>query len=94
MDAVLIHPNGKNLEVYVNNMIVKTMEGHSHIDDRENILKSVRRYNMRLSLDKFPFEIHVVKFLGFMLTRKGIEANPDKFHMVIDMSSPTNMKEV
>lgn len=40
------------------------------------------------------FDVQVGKFLGFMLMNRGIKVNPGKFHVVIDIRSPTNVKEV
>lgn len=74
MDAIFVHQIGQNLEVYVNNMIVKMMEGHSHAEGLEDILQSLRRYDMRLNPTKCSFEVQDGKFLGFMLTMRGIEA--------------------
>lgn len=94
MDAIFFHHNGRNLEVYIDNMIIKMMEGHSHANDLEDILQLVRRYNMHLNPAKCSFRVQVGKFLCFMLTRRGIKANPDKCQEIIDMKIPTNMKEV
>lgn len=82
------------LEVYVDDMIVKVMEGDSHTNDLEDILQSIRRYDMRLNPFKCSFGVHEGKFTGFMLTRIRIEANLGKFQVVIDMRTPTNMKKV
>ena len=49
---------------------------------------------MRLNPKKYAFGVKVEKFLGFMLTKQGIEANPTKCWTIIDMKSPTNVKEV
>lgn len=54
------------------------IEEHNHADDLENILQSVRKYDMRLNSAKCSFGVIMVKFLGFMLNRKGIEANINK----------------
>lgn len=78
MDALFPHQIGRNVEVYVNDMIVKTTYGHSHADELEEILQSVRRHDMRPNPAKCSFGVHAGKFLDFMLTRRGIEANPDK----------------
>lgn len=91
MDAVFTHQIGQNLEVYVDDMIIKIEEEHSHADDLEDILQSVRRYDMRLNLVKCSSGVQAGKFLGFMLTMKGIEANPYKCRAVIDMRSPTSV---
>lgn len=62
--------------------------------DLEDILQSVRNYNMRLSPAKYSFGVQADKFLGFMLIKRGIEANPDKCQTFIKMRSSSNIKEV
>ncbi|GAU23009.1 hypothetical protein TSUD_297540 [Trifolium subterraneum] len=69
---------GKNLEVYIDDMVVKTEEEDEHDKDLGDILKSVRKYNMRLNPTKCSFGVQAGKFLAFLLTHRGIEANPDK----------------
>ena len=49
---------------------------------------------MRLNPEKCTFGVGGGKFLGFMITHRGIEANPDKCDVVVHMQSPTNVKEV
>lgn len=59
-------------------MIVKTINGHNHAKDLKDGIQSVRKYDMHLNPTKWSFEVQAGKFLGFMLTRRGIEANPYK----------------
>ncbi|KAK2425775.1 hypothetical protein QL285_024519 [Trifolium repens] len=94
MDRVFSQQIGRNLEVYIDDMVVKTPETGSHSEDLEEILTSVRKYNMRLNPAKCSFGVQAGKFLGFMLTRRGIEANPEKCQAIINMRSPTSVKEV
>jgi hypothetical protein len=94
MDRVFSEQIGKNLEVYIDDMVVKTTEEGEHDQDLGDILASVRKYNMRLNPAKCSFGVQSGKFLGFMLTNRGIEANPDKCQAIIDMRSPTSVKEV
>ncbi|XP_045791855.1 uncharacterized protein LOC123886594 [Trifolium pratense] len=94
MDRVFSEQIGKNLEVYIDDMVVKTPEGNRHDEDLLDILGSVRKYNMRLNPAKCSFGVQAGKFLGFMLTNRGIEANPEKCQAIIDMRSPTSVKEV
>jgi len=54
----------------------------------------VRKYNMRLNPEKCVFGVPTEKFLGFMLTARGIEANPDKCAAIAEMRSPKNLKEI
>ncbi|GAU35844.1 hypothetical protein TSUD_63330 [Trifolium subterraneum] len=94
MDRVFAHQIGKNLEVYIDDMVVKTTSKGEHHEDLKDILASVRKYNMRLNPAKCSFGVQAGKFLGFLLTNRGIEANPKKCQAIIDMRSPTSVKEV
>nr|XP_025682208.1 uncharacterized protein LOC112783462 [Arachis hypogaea] len=85
---------GRNIEVYVDDMVAKTKVGHSHIEDLAEIFGQIRAYNMRLNPEKCAFGVRGGKFLGFILTSRGIEANPEKCQAILDMNSPTNIKEV
>ncbi|RDY14813.1 Retrovirus-related Pol polyprotein from transposon 17.6, partial [Mucuna pruriens] len=88
VDKVFIDHIGQNLEVYVDNMVVKSTSLEEHIEDLEEIFTQVKKYNMRLNPNKYVFETQGGKFLGFMLTHRGIEVNPDKCEAIISMKSP------
>jgi hypothetical protein len=81
-------------EVYVDEMVAKTKVGNDHVQDLNQIFQQLRRYNMRLNPLKCTFGIKSEKFLGFMLSKRGIKANPDKRRAIIEMHSPTSVKEV
>ncbi|XP_016199385.1 uncharacterized protein LOC107640375 [Arachis ipaensis] len=82
------------MEVYVDDMVAKTPMQGSHCDDLVEIFKQLRAYNMRLNPDKYAFGVQGGKFLGFMLTSRGIEANPEKCKAILNMTSPKTVKEV
>jgi hypothetical protein len=94
MDRVFARQIGRNLEVYIDDMVIKSIDDNSHHQDLEEILTTVRKYNMRLNPTKCSFGVQAGKFLGFMLTSRGIEANPEKCKAIIEMRSPTSVKEV
>ncbi|XP_015945427.1 uncharacterized protein LOC107470543 [Arachis duranensis] len=94
MNKVFENQIGRNIEVYVDDMVAKTMVGNSHIQDLAEIFGQIRRYNMRLNPEKCAFGVRGGKFLGFILTSRGIEANPEKCQAILDMQSPKTVKEV
>ena len=69
---------GDILEVYMDDKIVKSQEEVDHAAHLERVFEQTRKYNMRLNPDKCTFGVPAGKFLGFYLTKRGIEANPDK----------------
>lgn len=78
MDTMFLKQIERNLEVYIDDMTVKTSEGKSHTPDLEYIMELIRIYNMLLNSAKCSFEVQRGKFIGFMLTKIGIKANPNK----------------
>nr|KYP72382.1 Transposon Ty3-I Gag-Pol polyprotein [Cajanus cajan] len=94
MDKVFQEQIGRNIEIYVDDMVVKSNSLADHIADLAEIFGEVRKHNMRLNPEKCTFEVKGGKFLGFMLSARGIEANRDKFQVVLDMRSPSNLKEL
>ena len=85
---------GWNMEIYVDDMLVKSKEELTHLDDLRETFATLRQYQMKLNLSKCAFGIALGKFLGFMLSQKGIEANPEKVRAILDMTSPRTVKEV
>jgi len=94
MEKVFSHSMGKSVEVYVDDMVVKSPSHHQHAQDLSTVFSALRQYNLRLNPDKCIFGVDRGKFLGFMLTQRGIEANPEKCNAIIEMRSPTSVKKV
>jgi hypothetical protein len=83
-----------NVEVYINNMLVKTKDEDKHLDDLEETFKTLCQYCMKLNPSKCVFDVSSGKFLGFMVSQRGIEANPDKIKAILEMTAPRTIKEV
>nr|KYP60058.1 Transposon Ty3-I Gag-Pol polyprotein [Cajanus cajan] len=94
MDKVFQGQIGRNIEIYVDDMVVKSNSVADHLADLAEIFGELRKNNMRLNLEKCTFGVKGGKFLGFMLSARGIEANRDKCQDVLDMRSPSNLKEM
>ena len=74
---------GKNVEVYVNDMLVKSKEEEDHLDDLKETFNTLRQYSMKLNPSKCAFGVSLGKFLGFIVSQKGIEANPKKVRAIL-----------
>ena len=85
---------GRNMEVYVDDMLVKSKEEPAHLDDLKKTFATLKKYQMRLNPSKCVFGVAFGKFLGFMVSQRGIEANPEKVQAIIYMTSPKTVKEV
>lgn len=93
MDRVFVDQVGRNMKVYVDGMIVNSVLARGHCDDLSEAFAQLRKHNMQLKLEKCSFGIQGGKFLGFMIT-SGIEVNPDKCKAILDMKSPSTVREV
>ena len=69
---------GKNMEVYVDDMLVKSKEELAHLDDLKKTFFTLKQYQMKLNPSKCTFVVASRKFLGFMVSQRGIKANPKK----------------
>ena len=78
---------GRYVEVYVDDMLVKSLDKEMHLDDLQETFNTLRRYNMKLNPSKCAFGVSSEKFLGFMVSYRRIEA-------ILDMKPPRNIKEV
>lgn len=66
------------MKVYVDDMLVKSKEELVHLDDLKETFVALKQYQMKLNLSKCVFGVVSGKFLGFMVSQRGIEANPRK----------------
>src|ERR1044072_4327487 len=94
MDKVFSRQIGKTMEVYVDDMIVRAESDERHCKYLEEAFQSNRPHNIRLNPEKCSFGIEGGKFLGYMISARGIEANPDKCRAIVNMKSPTSVKDV
>ena len=84
----------RDMEVYVDDMLVKSREELAHLDDLKKTFTTLKQYQMKLNPTKCVFGVALGKFLGFMVSQRGIEVNPKKVQAIINMTSPKTVKEV
>ncbi|XP_072077818.1 uncharacterized protein [Arachis hypogaea] len=84
----------KTVEVYVDDILVKTTKAEDLIGDLEGVFVSLRRHDMKLGPLKCAFAMEAGKFLGFMITQRGVEAKPEKCEAILQMKSPGCVKDV
>ena len=85
---------GKNIKVYIDNMVVKSKLEFEHFNDLRNIFEILRRHKLRLNTSKCSFGVGSGKFLGYMVTHHGIEVNPNQIKAINTVQLPQNPKEV
>jgi hypothetical protein len=85
---------GRNVEAYVDDIVVKNREGRTFIEDLEETFINLRKVNIKLKHAKCAFGSPSGKLLGFLMSLRGIEANPDKVKAIEEMRPPRNLKEM
>ena len=85
---------GKSIEVYIDNMVVKSKVVSKHVEDLGAIFDILREHKLRLNASKFSFGVRSGKFLGYMITYRGIEVSPDQIKAIHSLQPPQNPKEV
>ena len=85
---------GKNIEIYVDDMVVKSKVVSEHLEDLGGTFNVLRRHKLRLNASKCSFGVRSGKFLGYMVTHRKIEVNPDQIKAINDLKSLRNAKEV
>ena len=83
-----------NMEIYVDDMLVKSKQELAHLDNLKETFATLRQYSMKLNPSKCAFGVASGTFLGFMVSQRGIEVNPEKVQAILDMASPKTVKEV
>ena len=85
---------GKTMEVYIDDMLIKSKECLDHMKHLQGTFELLRTYGMKLNPLKCAFEVSSSRFLGFMVTKRGIEVNPIQLRAIMESQNPTYRKEV
>ena len=80
------------MEVYVDDMLVKSTELGNHAHDLHEAFETLKQYEMKLNPAKCAFRVSSKKFLGYMVSSRGIEANPEKIQAILEMQSSKTTK--
>ncbi|XP_064975045.1 uncharacterized protein LOC135618071 [Musa acuminata AAA Group] len=94
VNKMFAHQIGRNMDVYVDDMIVKSQEARTHLADLTEAFATLRKFGMRLNPTKCAFGVTSGKFLGFIIHERGIDANSEKVQAIIDMQSPRTVKDL
>jgi hypothetical protein len=84
----------KNVEAYMDSMVVKTRNSNTLIGDLEETFTSLQEYHWKLNPNKCVFGVPSGKLLGFIISHRGIEANPKKISTITNMKAPTYIKDM
>ncbi|XP_075658773.1 uncharacterized protein LOC142628594 [Castanea sativa] len=93
MNRMFAHQIGRNVEVYVDDMLIKSVREDDHLNDLRETFEMLRLYNMKLNPRKCMFRVTTGKFLGFMVIQRDIEVSPDKVRAIMELAPPKTIKE-
>ncbi|KAL2252464.1 UNVERIFIED_CONTAM: Retrovirus-related Pol polyprotein from transposon opus [Sesamum indicum] len=85
---------GRNMEVYIDDMLVKSVKEQDHVKDLKECFHILKAFGMKLNPTKCTFGVRGEKFLGYMISERGIEANPKKISAIMNMRPSKSIKEV
>ena len=94
MNKMFARQIGRNVQVYVDNMLVKSLRKDNNLGDLQETFNTLREYNMKLNPNKCVFRVIVGKFLGFMVSQWGIKVNPEKIRAIMELAPLKTVKEV
>ncbi|KAI5313969.1 hypothetical protein L3X38_043145 [Prunus dulcis] len=85
---------GRTMEVYVDDMLVKAPKRGDHLKNLTEAFSLLRQYRMKLNPSKCRFDVSSGRFLGYLVTQRGIEAHPRQIKAILEMKSPSTVKEI
>ena len=94
MNKIFTHQIGRNVQVYVDDMLMKSLRENDHLDDLQETFNTLESYNIKLNPSKCVFEVTAEKFLGFMVSQRGIEVNLEKVRAIMELEPPRTVKEM
>ena len=84
----------KKIKVYVDNLIAKSREDESHAENLRKLFERLRKFQLKLNPAKCTFGTTFGKLLGFIVSMKGVEVDPDKIKAIQNMPPPHTQKEI
>ena len=92
MNKMFAHQLGRNVQVYVDDMLVKSVRENDHLNNLQETFNTLRSYNMKLNPSKCVFGVTAGKFLGFMVSQRGIEVNSEKVRAILELEPLRTVK--
>ncbi|KAL6553217.1 hypothetical protein OROGR_007059 [Orobanche gracilis] len=94
VNKMFVDQIGKTMEVYIDDIVVKNLKIEDHLQDLTETFVILEKYNIKHNPKKCSFGVSAGKFLGHIVSQRGIEANPDKIKAILDMQESRNIKQV
>ena len=94
MQKCLLPQLGRNIHVYVDDIVVKTKQHLTLLDDLKETFANLHEYKVKVNQEKCVFGVPVGKLPGFLISERGIEANPEKIKGIERMRKPARLRDV
>jgi hypothetical protein len=94
MQACLKEQIGRNVKVYIDDIVIKTVKADILLDDLRETFANLDRYNIKLNPKKCSFGVPTGQLLGYLISKKGIEGNPEEIQAIINMQPPRTLRHV
>jgi hypothetical protein len=85
---------GRNIQVYIDDVVITTRKEESLISDLQETFDNLNRYKLKLNPTKYSFSVSAGQLLGFLVSARGIEANPEKIQAILTMGKPAKLHDV
>ncbi|KAK1566330.1 hypothetical protein QYE76_007529 [Lolium multiflorum] len=93
MQKCLATQIGKNVQVYIDDVVITSKKGSTLIEDLKETFDNLDKFCLKLNPTKCSFGVPG-ELLGFLVSARGIEANPEKIQAIVTMRKPTKLKEI
>ena len=94
IQTCLANQIGKTVEAYVDDVVIKSRHVESLVDDLRLTFDNLRTYDIKLNPEKCVFGVPARKLLGFIVSGRGIEANPAKIRALSQLDIPKDLKQI
>jgi hypothetical protein len=85
---------GKIVEIYIDDVVVKSKSYKEHLADLQKMLQSTRKHGLKMNPNKCAFRVPAGQFLGFLIHERGIEVGQKSISAIDNIKAPTNKKEL
>jgi hypothetical protein len=94
MHIILENHIRRNVEAYIDDIVAKSKKRGDLLDDLKETFDNLRKYKMMLNPKKCVFDVSSGKLLGYMVSSRGIDANPTKIEAIKNLQPPRTRKEI
>ncbi|KAI3708072.1 hypothetical protein L2E82_37106 [Cichorium intybus] len=94
VDRIFAPQIGRNIEVYVDDMVIKSRNGPYLLEDVQETLITLEKTKMKLNPAKCSFAVEEGQFLGYYITNNGIRPNPSKVQDLVETTTPATLKDM